>query len=156
MADRLHVSFECPRIVEEVVCPARWAPAPRWTQRGSAPGKHIAYAGVLVGPLHLNGELRGMDRSIKNGTEVRFMGLNDYVEPVEKWAYCSYGRDNARLLHRLREYSRMRGDAAEDARRDRCIVYLHVIIGSVPLPPSASSLTLSRCIDLRGQRRYGR
>lgn len=57
-------------------------------------------AGVVVGPLERRGDLRGEDRKTKTGYEVRFAGLNDYIEPMAKWAYCRYDVD-ARLLRKL-------------------------------------------------------
>jgi hypothetical protein len=80
-------------------CPDQWAPA-GWVAQGSAPGARVRDAGVLVGPVENHGDLRGAERKIQAGYEVRFMGMNDYVEPLSKWIYCSYGPD-ARLLRKL-------------------------------------------------------
>lgn len=85
----------------EVICPAKWAPTPEWTQRGAAPGVHVSYVGVMVGAIESNGELRGDERDIKGGYEVRFRSLNAFVDPVQKWAFCSYGNGDARLIRRL-------------------------------------------------------
>lgn len=70
-------------------------------QRGMAQGKQVTYVGVMVGPMEMNGDLRGDDRDFKGGYEVRFLGLNDFVDPVQKWAFCSYGRGDARLIRQL-------------------------------------------------------
>lgn len=83
----------------EVRCPHQWAPA-GWVAQGSAPGARVRDAGVVVGPIENHGDLRGDERKTQAGYEVRFTGMNDYVEPLPKWAYCSYGPD-ARLLRRL-------------------------------------------------------
>lgn len=83
----------------EVRCPDQWAPA-GWIAQGSAPGARIRDAGIMVGPVETNGVLRGAERKIKGGYEVRFAGLNDYIEPLAKWMYCGYGKE-ARLLRKL-------------------------------------------------------
>jgi hypothetical protein len=83
----------------EVRCPDQWAPA-GWVAHGSTSGARIRDAGLMVGPLENHGDLRGDERKTQEGYEVRFTRLNDYVEPLPKWAYCSYGAD-ARLLKRL-------------------------------------------------------
>jgi len=84
----------------EIDCPSRWEQVPGWAQIGRAASTRVTSAGMMVGPLNLNGELRGVDRIAKDRAEVRFANLNDYVEPVEKWMYCSYGLD-ARMARRL-------------------------------------------------------
>ena len=83
----------------EIRCPDRWTPI-GWTQQGAAPGERVRGAGVIVGPIENNGELRGDERKTRSGYEVRFAGLGQYVEPLGKWAYCDYGPD-ARLLRQL-------------------------------------------------------
>ncbi|WP_332879093.1 STY0301 family protein [Massilia sp. S19_KUP03_FR1] len=83
----------------EIRCPERWAPE-GWGAQGSAPGGRVRDAGVIVGPLENRGDLRGAEKKTEAGYEVRFAGLNDYAEPLTKWAYCSYGL-NARLLRKL-------------------------------------------------------
>lgn len=85
----------------EIHCPARWSTQAGWIRQGTAaPGAKVVDAGVVVGPLELRGDLRGEDRDTKTGYEVRFAGLNDYVEPLVKWGYCRYDVD-ARLLRQL-------------------------------------------------------
>ena len=83
----------------EVQCPDHWAPA-GWVAQGAASGARVRDAGVIVGPIKNHGDLRGNERKTRGGYEVRFTGLNDYVEPLPKWIYCSYGLD-ARLLKKL-------------------------------------------------------
>lgn len=83
----------------EVRCPGQWTPA-GWIAQGSAPGTRVRDAGVIVGPIENHGDLRGNEQKTRGGYEVRFTGLNDYVEPLPKWIYCSYGPD-AQLLRKL-------------------------------------------------------
>jgi hypothetical protein len=83
---------------EPIRCPKVWTEAQGWIKRGAAPGGHVTSAGVMLGPADGNGDLRGLER--KKDREVLFPGLNDYVDPLQKWAYCSYGPD-VRLLRRL-------------------------------------------------------
>ena len=85
----------------EIQCPSRWSMQTGGIQQGTAATEaRVLDAGVVVGPLALRGDLRGEDHETKTGYEVRFAGLNDYVEPLAKWAYCRYDVD-ARLFRRL-------------------------------------------------------
>jgi hypothetical protein len=99
----------------EISCPDRWTPN-GWIVQGSAPGARVRDAGVMVGPIQNRGDLRGSERKAKGGYDVRFAGLGDYVEPLDRWVYCSYGLD-ARLLRKLPDstsecVARVRGKAA--------------------------------------------
>ena len=86
----------------EIHCPDRWSPK-GWITQDSAPDTRVRSAGVMVGPIENRGELRGQERTLKDGYDVRFAGLSDYAEPQAKWAYCSYGtaETEAKLLRRL-------------------------------------------------------
>lgn len=55
-------------------------------------GARLIGAGAVVGKPEEKGELRGQDRKTKDGYEIRYAGLNDFQEPLQKWVFCSYGQ----------------------------------------------------------------
>lgn len=92
----------------ELQCPDRYPAqaielaAPQgWTGRVDG-GARLIGAGALVGQSEEKGELRGQDRETKDGYEIRYAGLNDFQEPLQKWVFCSYGRGGeVRLFRRM-------------------------------------------------------
>lgn len=92
----------------ELQCPEHYPaqdielPAPQgWSGRVDG-GARLIGAGVLVGKPEDKGQLRGQDRKTKDGYEIRYAGLNDFQEPLQKWAFCSYGLGGElRLFHRM-------------------------------------------------------
>lgn len=92
----------------ELQCPDRYPaqdielPAPhRWTGRVDG-GARLIGAGALVGMPEEKGELRGQDRKTKDGYEIRYAGLNEFQEPLQKWVFCSYGQGGeVRLFRRM-------------------------------------------------------
>jgi hypothetical protein len=92
----------------ELQCPDRYPAkdleltAPQgWTGHVGG-GARLIGAGALVGKPEDNGELRGQDRKTRDGYEIRYAGLNDYLEPLQKWVFCSYGHGGEiRLFRRM-------------------------------------------------------
>jgi hypothetical protein len=90
----------------ELQCPERYPakdielPAPEgWTGRVDS-GARLIGAGALVGKPDKRGELRGQDRKTRDGYEIRYAGLSDYLEPLQKWVFCSYGHGGEVRLFR--------------------------------------------------------
>jgi hypothetical protein len=98
----------------ELQCPDRYptqdmqltAP-PGWIGRVDG-GARLTGAGALVGKPEDKGELRGQDRKTRNGYEIRYAGLNDYRDPLQKWVFCSYGHGAE-----IRLFQRMPDDTSE-------------------------------------------
>lgn len=60
-------------------------------------------AGMLAGPVRLRGDLRGEERKVDSGHEIRYR-FDRVQRPPEKWVQCSYGDGGAiRLVKRVRD-----------------------------------------------------
>lgn len=77
--------------------PAKWNSA---VVLGNQP---LISAGMLTGPIEIRGDLRGQEKKIDNGHEIRYR-FDRIQHPPEKWVQCSYGDGGAiRLVKRVRD-----------------------------------------------------
>jgi len=58
---------------------------------------------MLTGPIRLRADLRGEEKQIDNGYQIRYR-FDRVQRPPEKWAQCRYGAGPAiRLIKRVRD-----------------------------------------------------
>jgi hypothetical protein len=109
-AANAEVTIACPDAYPSDMLIPKGVPA-GWNGIAHVPGPRLILqsAGIIAGPptAKVQGIQMGAEIKTKKGFNLKFLDLDKFTEPLEKWMYCGYGvGSEVQLLQRLPDATR--------------------------------------------------